>query len=342
MSDESEPIRLVEDEETGDRFLVYSTERGLRIDIKFEGETLWMTQSQIAELFGRDRSTVTKHIGNIVEDGELTEQGNVQKTHFAQSTKPVSLYSLDMVVSVGYRVSSVQATLFRRWATGVLVQYAKKGFVVDAPRLKASGQADRIRELREIIRDIRSEEANLYAELRSICAMCQDYQADPEAARSFYQQTQAKLIFAVVSQTPSEVVASRADHAATDMGLQTWPNDNIRKADVTVAKNYLTNTEVRELNRLTSIMLDIFEDQLDLGRLVVMKDAAKLLDDQLAGLGRVVLNGGGRVSNDRARQHAQREYESYASKRKLERQGEANRLVAELAKNAKELPLTRS
>ena len=137
-----------------------------------------------------------------------------------------------MVISVGYRVSSAQATQFRRWATGVLVQFARKGFVIDAPRLKQPATADRIAELREIIRDIRSDEANLYAELRSICALCQDYDGATEAARIFYQRTQAKLVYAVVSETPSEIVASRADHSAENMGLQSWPGDNIRKADV--------------------------------------------------------------------------------------------------------------
>ncbi|WP_234901833.1 RhuM family protein [Agrobacterium rubi] len=121
--------------------------------------------------------------------------------------------------------------------------------------------------------DIRSDEANVYAELRKICAMCQDYDGTTEAAREFYQHTQAKLIFAVVSQTPAEIILSRAKHDDDNMGLQVWPNDNIRKTDVTVSKNYLAESEVKELNRLTTILLDIFEDQLDIGRLVVMQDA---------------------------------------------------------------------
>lgn len=255
--DKNEAVHLVEDEETGDRFLVYSTEKGIQLDIRFGGDTLWMTQAQIADLFGRDRTTITRHINNVIEEGELDEATSVQKVHISLG-RPVAIYNLDMVISVGYRVSSAQATLFRRWATGILVQFAKKGFVVDSPRLKRPESADRVAELREIIRDIRSDEANVYRELRSICAVCQDYDGTTEVARAFYQRTQAKLVYAVTSHTPAEIVATRADHKADNMGLQTWQNDNIRKTDAAVSKNYLADAEIKELNRLTTILLDIF------------------------------------------------------------------------------------
>lgn len=135
-ADADEPVRLLEDTETGDRFLVYATSKGLRLDIRYEGETLWMTQAQIAELFGRDQSVISRHIQNILEDGELEEESNMQKMHIAGSTRPVTFHNLDVVISVGYRVSSAQATVFRRWATGVLVQFAKTGFVVDSARCR--------------------------------------------------------------------------------------------------------------------------------------------------------------------------------------------------------------
>lgn len=261
--DKNEPVHLVEDTETGDRFLVYGTDKGLRLDIRYEGETLWMTQAQIGQLFGRDVSTVSRHIANVFEEGELDESTSLQKVQ-TTTGRPATLYNLDVVISVGYRVSSAQATVFRRWATGVLVQFAKKGFVVDAPRLKQPETADRVAELREIIRDIRSDEANVYRELRRICALCQDYDGTTEAAREFYQRTQAKLVYAVTSQTPAEILTTRANHKSENMGLQTWQNDNIRKTDVTVSKNYLAEAEITELNRLTTILLDIFEDQLDM------------------------------------------------------------------------------
>lgn len=338
MSENSdEPIRLFEDAQTGDKFLVYGTEKGLRLDIKYEGETLWMTQAQIGELFGRDVSSISRHITNIFEEGELSEATSLQKVQ-TTTGRPATLYNLDVIISVGYRVSSAQATLFRRWATGVLVQFAKKGFVVDAPRLKQPENASRVAELKEIIRDIRADEANVYAELRKICAMCQDYDGSTEAAREFYQHTQAKLVFAVTSHTPAEIILSRAKHASKDMGLQTWPNDNIRKTDVSVSKNYLTETEIKELNRLTTILLDIFEDQLDIGRLVVMSDAERLLESQLRQLGRTVLKDGGRVRATTAKRHAEEQYERFDQRRKLERQSEANERIQALAKMSKELP----
>jgi hypothetical protein len=180
------PVSLVEDADTGHRFLIYATANGAQVELRYEGDALWMTRAQMAQLFGRDVSVVARHIANILGEGELEEESNVQFMHIARSTKPVSLYSLDMVISVGYRVSSAQATLFRKWATSVLVRFATKGFVVDVERLKAPDERDRVRKLRELIRDIRASEANVYAELRRICAMCQDYEPSSPAALQFY------------------------------------------------------------------------------------------------------------------------------------------------------------
>lgn len=339
MADEGdEPVHLVEDLETGDRFLVYGTDKGLRLDIRYAGDTLWMTQAQIGELFGRDQSVISRHITNIWAEGELDQTSNMQKMHIAGTARPVTLHSLDTVISVGYRVSSAQATVFRRWATGILVQFAKRGFVVDDRRLKQPESADRVAELREIIRDIRSDEANVYRELRQICSMCQDYDGSTATAREFYQRTQAKLVFAVTSATPSEIINQRADGKKPNMGLQVWPNDNIRKQDATVAKNYLSQTEIKELNRLTTILLDIFEDQLDIGRLVVMDDASKLLDQQLTQLGRAVLRSGGSVKAAAAKHNAEAEYETFDRLRKEKRHQEADRSMEDLRAEASKLP----
>jgi hypothetical protein len=334
---EDDPVRLIEDPVSGDRFLVYGTDKGLRLDIRYQGETLWMTQAQIAELFGREVSTISRHIANVLDERELDETTSLQKTQ-TTTGRPAILYSLDMVISVGYRVSSAQATVFRRWATGILVQFARKGFVVDSARLKQSENVDRVAELREIIRDIRSDEANVYRELRQICSMCQDYDGSTEIARQFYQRTQAKLVYAVTSQTPAEIVAARADHTAESMGLRAWAGDNIRKADVIVSKNYLAAPEIRELNRLTTILLDIFEDQLDLGRLIVMQDAQNLLERQLHQLGRVVLRTGGTVKTTDAKRLAEEQYERFDRSRKLKRQQEADEAISVLAREAKNLP----
>lgn len=326
---ELEPVHLQEDEATGDRFLVYGDGTGLHAEVAFEGDRLWMTQAQIAHLFGRDVSTISRHIASIVEEGELDES-NLQKTQIATSAKPVTLYSLDMVISVGYRVSSKQATLFRRWATDKLVQFATKGFVVDSPRLKTPENRDRIKKLKEIIRDIRSDEANVYRELRTICAMCQDYDGQSSEWQEFYRNTQAKIVYAVCSKTPAEVLRSRADAKQPHMGLQTWPNENIRKADVGVSKNYLGASEIRELNRLTTILLDIFEDQMDIGRLKLMSEASSLLDSQLKGLGRAVLRTGGTVAMSEGKAHAEREYVKFNAARKTLRHEQADRAIAEI------------
>lgn len=339
-----EPVVLQEDEATGDRFLVYNTDKGLRLDIRYEGESLWMTQAQIAQLFGVDRSVITKHVANVYAEGELDAEATSAKIAQVRQEgsrtveRQIEHYTLDMVISVGYRVSSAEATLFRRWATDKLVQFATKGFVIDSVRLKQPENADRLAELREIIRDIRSDESNVYRELRRICSLCQDYDGDSDKWRDFYKTTQAKIVYAVTSHTPAELVKSRADASQLNMGLTAWPNDNIRKGDVTVSKNYFGEPEVKELNRLTTILLDIFEDQAAIGRLVMMDDARHLLDKQLSSLGRVVLTHGGSVSKADADRHAEREYAEYSAKRKAERQIEADRALAALKATDKALP----
>lgn len=341
-TDHHEPVPLIEDVDTGDRFLIYGNDRGVSVELRYEGERLWMTQAQMAGLFGRDVSVISRHIANVLEEGELEERGNLQFMQIARSTKPVGLYSLDMVISVGYRVSSTQATLFRRWATGVLVRFATKGFVVDTERLKNPGEHDRVAELRDIIRDIRSSEANVYAELRRICAMCQDYDGRSETAREFYRRTQAKLFYAVTMRTPSEILIGRADAKAPNMGLQTWAKDDIRQQDALVAKNYLAPAEMTELNRLTTILLDIFEDQLDIGKLVTMEQAGRLLDQSLGNLNRQVLQHGGQIRHDRAEASAKPAYRRFDEARRLARQREADAELSALKRADKSLPKTRT
>lgn len=339
MSD-LEPVHLQEDEITGDRFLIYGDGTGIHVEVNYQGEQLWMTQAEIAALYGRDVSNISRHITSIFEEGELDE-GNLRKTQIATSTKPVAFYSLDMVISVGYRVSSKQATLFRRWATDKLVQFASKGFVIDAPRLKQPDNRDRIAELKEIIRDIRSDEANVYRELRFICSMCRDYDGQSEEWREFYKKTQAKLIYAACSNTPAEILRTRANSSHPNMGLQTWPNENVRKGDVSTSKNYLAETEIKELNRLTTILLDILEDQMDIGRLKLMREAAELLDAQIASLGRVVLRAGGSISMVDATRFAEREYEKFNLARKQVRHQQADQLIAAIRAAQKQLPKTK-
>ncbi|HRO33352.1 MAG TPA: RhuM family protein [Brevundimonas sp.] len=334
-----EPVRVYEDGDTGDRFLIYSTAAGVRAELKFDGEALWMTQAQIAQMFGRDVSVVSRHIAAILQEGELE---GIPDLHFLQIKGPagrsVTAYSLDMVISVGYRVSSAQATLFRRWATAVLVRFATKGFVVDTERLKSGGEQDRIAELREIIRDIRSSEANVYAEIRQICAFCQDYDPKSERWREFYRNTQAKLCYAVTNLTPAQVIISRADAGQDNMGLQVWSGDAVKSADVTIAKNYLRPPEIKELNRLTDILLSIFEDQLEIGRLTTMAEAEILLDRQLRQLNRIPLTHGGEVSKDRADHEARRHYKLFDQRRKAAEKARVDQEYADLRKQSEALP----
>ena len=343
----NEPVRLVEDAEMGDTFLIYSTNRGVKVELRFEGETLWLSQKGMAELFGVSVPTINEHLKSIYSDGELAEDATVRNFRIVrqegtrQVARDVQHYNLNSIISVGYRVSSKQGTLFRMWATDKLVQFATKGFVVDTERLKDEADSDRIRELREIIRDIRASEANTYAELRRICAMCQDYDGSSEAAQKFYAHMQAKLFWAVTSMTPSMLLVDRIDAEAPDLGLRTWPKDEIRQSDALVAKNVLAESEVRELNRLTTILLDIFEDQLELRRLTLMAEAERLLDDQLKGLGRPVLAGGGRVSRRDAEAHVKAQYKAFDERRRLERQRAADAMIAELKKADQELPKAR-
>jgi hypothetical protein len=325
----TEPVHLVQDAATGDRLLIYGTDKGIKIELRYEGDALWMTQAQIAELFGRDVSNISRHINNIIEEGELSEESSLQKAQISTG-RPAALYSLDMIISVGYRVSSAQATLFRRWATDKLVQFATKGFVIDAEQLKGPEARDRVAELKEIIRDIRSDEANVYREIRRICAMCSDYDPKSPTWHEFYSHTQAKLMFAVTTHTPSEMVMSRANADHENMGLRTWKGDHVTQVDIDISKNYLADGELREFNRLTVILLDIFEDQLDLGRIGTMSEVEALLEGQLKALNRQVLRGGGSVKSVQAKAHALEQYRVFNEKRKAVRFAEADAALAAL------------
>ena len=343
MAEKDGPVPLIEDGATGDRFLVYSAREGVKVELQVEGDTFWATQTQMADAFGVTRQNVSLHLQNIFKEGELAESAVCKeslRTGRDGKTYQTKLYDLNALISVGYRVSGPLGTAFRIWAIDKLFQYLTKGFVIDAPRLKEPGNQDRIAELREIIRDIRAAEANVYAELRRICAMCQDYDPKSEAAHEFYAKMQAKLFWAVTSHTPAMILRDRANATSPNMGLQTWPKDDIRQADATTAKGYLLDPELRELNRLTTILLDIFEDQLDIGKLTLMSQAAALLDQQLRNLNRPVLNHGGNISHASAEAHAKAQYHKFDEQRRALRAQERLREIAALKATDKSLPKT--
>ena len=343
IGEKESPLSLIEDD-TGDRFLIYTTEAGNQVDLQVSGDTFWAAQQQIADAFGVTRQNISLHLLNIFKEGELDESAVCKeslRTGRDGKRYVTKLYDLNALISVGYRVGGKLGTSFRIWASDKLVRYLTKGFVVDAARLKNPGEHDRVAELRDIIRDIRASEANVYAELRRICALCQDYDPRSEGSREFYSHMQAKLYWATVSQTPSMVIVDRADAREPNMGLRTWSKQDICKVDVVVAKNYLEDTELRELNRLTTILLDVFEDQLEIGRLTLMSEARGLLDVQLKNLNRVVLRGGGTVSHVKAEAHAQAEYRKFDDHRRLRRAERTQRELAELKAAQADLPKPR-
>lgn len=344
VSAPNEPVHLIEDTATGDRILIYGTERGAKLELRYEGETLWMTQPQIAELFGVTRQMANAHLNNIYEEGELDRKSTCKESLQVRDeggrevSRKTLIHNLDAIIAVGYRVSSKQGTIFRRWATDKLVQFATKGFVIDAEHLKSPGGRDRVAELKEIIRDIRSDEANVYREIRRICSLCSDYDPKSPAWHAYYAHTQAKLMYAVTTHTPSEMVISRANAEHPNMGLRTWKGDHVTQADVDVSKNYLAEGELREFNRLTVILLDIFEDQLDLGKINTMSEIESLLDNQLRSLSRQVLRGGGTVKTEQAKAHALEQYKTFNERRKAVRFAEADAALKALKAEEKSLP----
>jgi hypothetical protein len=320
----SEPVHLTEDEDTGDRFLLYATDHGIEVQLRYERDGLWMTQAQMAELFGVDRTMVTRHLRNVYDEGELDEEATSAKIAQVRVeggrkvSREILSYDLNAVISVGYRVSSKQATMFRKWATEKLVQFATKGFVVDVERLKAPAEHDHFRELREIIREIRASEANLYQELKRIISLCSDYAAMDEARKNvFFATVQNKLLYAISSMTAAELRVQRASAAKENMGLTTWKGRQVTKSDIGIAKNYLGDAEIKDLNRFTTMLLDYFEQETELRRLVQTTDAEAAVDKFIRNNERHLLHGAGSVSKREADAHCEAEYDKFDDRRRL-------------------------
>ncbi len=314
-SEADEPVHLTEDEDTGDRFLLYATDAGVQVQLKYEGDDLLMTQPQMADLFGVTRQNVNLHLNNIYSEGELDREATskdslqVRQEGTRKVKRAVTLFTLDAIIAVGYRVSTKQGTLFRKWATDKLVRFATKGFVVDAARLSDPNAADHFRELRELIRDIRASEANVYKEVMRICSLCSDYHDLSGRERGlFFSAMQNKLHYAVTGMTGAEIRMARADAAKADIGLTSWTGNRITQNDVLTAKNFLGEAEIRDLNRTTGMLLDYFEQELDLGRLVLMGDAIGKVDTFIRNNERPLLAGTGSVSKVDADTHAKAQY----------------------------------
>lgn len=302
--------------------LLYTTPNGkVKVEIYLQNETIWLTQQKIADLFGVDRSVVTKHLRNIFQCGELSENSVSAKfAHTAADGKNylTQFYNLDAIISVGYRVNSVQATHFRIWATALLKEYIIKGFVMDDERLKNPNNIfgkDYFEEQLARIRDIRSSERRFYQKITDIYSQCSaDYNENTQITREFYATVQNKLHWAITGQTAAELVASRADSSKVNMGLTTWknaPRGSIRKTDVGVAKNYLNEQELDGLNRIVSMYLDYAENQAKKSTVMFMKDWVLKLDAFLKFNEEAVLNHQGKVSHEVALALAENEYDKY-------------------------------
>lgn len=295
--------------------IIYQTEDGnTKIDVRFENETVWLTLSQIAELFQRDKSTISRHITNVFSDGELEREAVVAKNATTANdgkTYQVEYYNLDVIISVGYRVKSLRGTQFRRWATERLKEYIIKGFTMDDERLKNAGGGDYWKELLDRIRDIRSSEKMLYRQVLDLYATSQDY--DPKSAESvrFFKIVQNKLHYAAHGHTAAEIIYERADAGEPFMGLHTFKGDFPVLADVKIAKNYLDERELRILNNLVSGYFDIAEIAAMEHRPMYMKDYIAQLDAVLTSGGREILTHAGKVSHDEAMKKAESEYRKF-------------------------------
>lgn len=294
------------------QIIMYQTEDGLtKIDVTLENDTVWLSQEQMAELFQRDRSVITKHIGNIFEEGELDEKSNVHFLHIANSDKPVKYYSLDVIISVGYRVKSLRGTQFRIWANRVLKEYLIKGFAMNDELLKSAGGGNYFKELLERIRDIRSSEKVFYRQILDIYATSIDYDKNAETSILFFKTVQNKMHYAVTGHTAPELVYLRADCTKPFMGLTSFKGSKPQKSDVVNAKNYLSEQELRELNAITSAYLDFAELQALRHKTMTMREWVAKLDDFLHMSDSEVLQNAGRISHEMAQEKANAEYLKY-------------------------------
>lgn len=315
-------------------FVLFRSEDGqTRVECRFESDTLWLSQSSICELYGKAKSTISEHIRNIFTEGELVEDSVVR---FYRTTADdakqynVKYFNLSMILAIGYRVRSVRGTQFRQWATQTLEQYLIKGFVMDDERLKNPpiGQSvvpDYFDEMLERIRDIRASERRVYLRVKEIFTMAADYEPSNKETTRFFQSIQNKLHFACTGMTAAELIASRADASQPDMGLTSYKFDEVRKTDVTIAKNYLRENELKELNRIVNMWLDFAEDQALRRKQVFLQDWDTKLDQFLSFNDRDVLQGAGGISKKAADEKAKEIFDIYAQKRRRLKETEGER-----------------
>ena len=303
--------------------IIYQSDEGVKLDVRLENKTVWLNIEQIAQLFNKGRATISEHISNIFKEGELEEKVVCRK--FRQTTqhgalegktqsKEVKYYNLDVIISVGYRVKSIQGTRFRQWATERLHEYIVKGFTMDDERLKKMGGGSYWKELLDRIRDIRSSEKVLYRQVLDIYATSVDYDPRTDASKLFFKIVQNKLHYAAHGHTAAEVIYERADAEQPFMGLKTFEGDLPAIKDIKIAKNYLKENELKILNNLVSGYFDFAEIMALEHRPVYMMDYVKQLDTILQSTGRPLLKGSGSISHQEAMDKALVEYRKYQVK----------------------------
>jgi hypothetical protein len=323
--------------------ILYQAEDGkTKIEVRLLDDTVWLSLNQMADLFQRDKSVISKHIKNVFEEGELKEASVVAKfatTAADGKTYQVENFNLDVIISVGYRVKSHRGTQFRIWATQRLKEYIVKGFALDDERLKKGG-GDYFDELLERIREIRASERNFYQKIRDIYATSEDYDANAEVTIDFFAMAQNKIHWAIHGHTAAELIAERADANKPNMGLTSWSGAKVRKQDIHVAKNYLSKEELELLNLIVNQYLDFAEFQARTRKRMHMRDWAKKLDDFLRLNDREILTGLGRISSQLAKEKADRQFSEFDQRRsKLDDARAAEdfaREVKELEDKAKE------
>lgn len=297
------------------KIIIYKTEDGVtKIDVRLEDETVWLTQAQMAELFQTTKQNVSLHISNIFKEGELQKQSVVKEfltTASDGKNYPTFHYNLDVIISVGYRVKSLRGTQFRIWANNVLKEYMIKGFAMNDDLLKSSGGGDYFKELLERIRDIRSSERVFYRQILDIYATSIDYDKNAETSLLFFKTVQNKMHFAVTKHTAPELVYLRADSTKPFMGLTNFSGDKPKKTEIGIAKNYLTEQELKELNAITSAYLDFAELQALRRKPMTMKEWVEKLDDFLRMSESEVLDNAGKISHEMATEKANSEYIKY-------------------------------
>ncbi|ENZ8140236.1 virulence RhuM family protein [Klebsiella aerogenes] len=323
-------------------FIMFASGDGkVRVECRFESDTIWLSQATMAELYDKDVRTINEHLINIFSEGELAQNSTIRKFRIVrqegkrQVSREIDHYNLEAILAVGYRVRSSRGTQFRQWATQTLQEYLIKGFVMDDERLKnppvgSSAVPDYFDEMLERIRDIRASERRVYLRVREIFALAADYQPSLKETTQFFQTIQNKLHFACTGHTAAELIHQRADASQLYMGLTNYKGEEVHKCDVTVAKNYLTQDEVNELNRVVNMWLDFAEDQARRRQQVFLRDWQDKLDQFLQFNDREVLQGAGKVSKKMADEKAQAEYSQFAEQQRRLKEAEGEKDIAGL------------